>query len=131
MKRSAFSVLCAALVLFSGHSANAQSISGNELQETCVSQDPVFGGFCIGYILGAIEGMSLGAYAVLGAAGEDETSEAINASISSFLGHCTPAEATNDQLRDVVVKYLHDNPETRHMSGRILILQAMQQAFPC
>lgn len=111
--------------------SEAQSIDGNELLETCTSTDPVFGGFCIGYILGAIEGESLGAFIVVGQTIPDLDVSDANEMISALLGHCTPSEATNKQLRDITVKHLKENPAERHNSARTQILEALRAAFPC
>lgn len=44
---------------------------------------------------------------------------------------CTPDNVTNQQLRDIFVKYLRENPERRHEMPAFLYLRAMRGAFPC
>ncbi len=44
---------------------------------------------------------------------------------------CTPDNVTNQQHRDIFVKYLRENPERRHGLPAILYLQALMAAFPC
>jgi hypothetical protein len=49
--------------------------------------------------------------------------------VSTFF--CGPKEATIGQARDVIVKYLRDHPERRHLLFARLAIDAMRQAFPC
>jgi len=42
----------------------------------------------------------------------------------------TPAEAKQEQLRAVVVKYLNDHPEEHHKPGALLVIFALGRAFP-
>jgi hypothetical protein len=44
---------------------------------------------------------------------------------------CTPEGVRFGQMRDVVIKYLRDNPAQRHQSRFVLVLDALQAAFPC
>jgi hypothetical protein len=44
---------------------------------------------------------------------------------------CTPENSSQGQLRDVVKKYLENNPASRHKSADVLIVNALQQNFPC
>ena len=44
---------------------------------------------------------------------------------------CLPAKATAGQIRDVVVKYLNQHPERRHLPAMMSILTATVAAFPC
>ena len=39
-------------------------------------------------------------------------------------------EVKSDQLQDIVVKYLKDNPEIRHKPAGLLTFSALKQAFP-
>lgn len=112
--------------------AAAQQISGNDLFTACQEvEDMVKLGFCVGYLIGATEGQSWGAFLVLNQiAPTDGTGEA-NDRINFFLRHCVPAEASNQQLRDVAMQYLEQNPASRHQPARGLIWQAYMNAFPC
>ena len=45
---------------------------------------------------------------------------------------CTPERGiTNDQAARILVKYLRDNPEKLHQSGRMSLYVALANAFPC
>ena len=44
---------------------------------------------------------------------------------------CLPANITAGQMRDVVVKYLYNHPERRHLPAMMSILTATAAAFPC
>lgn len=111
--------------------SRAQQISGNELYRACQSDGAVLGGFCIGYLIGTIEGRSAGAFAVLKSSRPDLDPATGNEMINSILGHCIPQDATNEQLRDVAVKYMSSHPESRHIAARTLVWIAFREAFPC
>lgn len=111
--------------------AQAQQINGNSLYEACRSENSVMAGFCIGYLIGVIEGRSIGAFQVLARLESSENTEDANSLINHFLGHCIPDTASNEQLRDVAVEYLSKNPSIRHETARMLVWQAYVEAFPC
>ncbi|QIE54961.1 hypothetical protein G5B40_05545 [Pikeienuella piscinae] len=108
-----------------------QQIDGNELYETCTDENPVLAAFCVGYIIGYVEGSPWGAFVVLNRLAPKDDNAVANALAREFLGSCPPENASNSQLTDVVKKYLEEHPETRHESARTLIWQAFSEAFPC
>ena len=63
--------------------------------------------------------------------GMDMEADDFNEFANSIFGHCVPSEASNQQLRDIAVKYLAAHPENRHESARFLIWLALVEAFPC
>lgn len=110
----------------------AQQISGNDLYAAC--QDVEGGvrlGFCVGYLIGATEGQSWGAFLVLNQIAATDGAEEANERINFFLRHCVPSDASNQQLRDVVMQYLEKNPASRHQPARGLVWQSYLDAFPC
>lgn len=44
---------------------------------------------------------------------------------------CLPNGAQNSQILDVVYNYLNAHPENRNRHAGVLVLIAMEQAFPC
>lgn len=50
---------------------------------------------------------------------------------SQLLVESNPAGTTGVQVRDVVKLRLRDQPETRHLSGSFLVVQALKEMFPC
>jgi len=44
---------------------------------------------------------------------------------------CSPAGSTRGQLTAIVQKYLENHPETRHENDILLIMRALQEAWPC
>jgi hypothetical protein len=44
---------------------------------------------------------------------------------------CRPQTANNQQLMDVVLKYLRDNPQDRHKPIAQHLLNSLPAAFPC
>lgn len=71
--------------------------------------------FCIGYVSGFLEANAL------------LTTE--NAAVKAI---CTPENGiTNDQAIRIFVKYLRENPEYLHQSGRMSLYVSLAKAFPC
>jgi len=103
-------VLFAALVV-SASPALAQRVSrvdGNKLMSLCRSSD-VKG--CDAYVAGVADAL---------AEVRDDAHVA-----------CIPTRVTTDQLRDVVLKYLHDEPQDRELPGGRLAVHALAKAWPC
>lgn len=111
--------------------AFSQTIDGNTVYGACKATSDIQQGFCVGWMLGQIEGSSMGAFIVLNQLGEYDTAADVNPVINLFLGRCIPDTASNQQLQDVVVRYLEQHPETRHQPARLLASLALGEAFPC
>lgn len=109
----------------------AEQISGNELLETCTSDNQVLTGFCIGYVIGYSEGAPWGVALADASVRGEMGGPDVNNMVGTVTGSCVPADATNGQLKDVVTKYLQENPASRHESARTLIWRAYAAAFPC
>ena len=107
----------------------AQTTEGNDLLRACQDAGQAQQGFCIGWVIGAIEGIRFGvAYPMMmGASSADE----INDMSNSLLMNCLPDNVENSQYVDVVVRHLERHPEKRHHPARFLALEALQEAFPC
>jgi hypothetical protein len=58
-------------------------------------------------------------------------SDAIEAGGRAKAAACIPTAVTGTQLREVVVKYLTSNPQTRELKAGALTLKAYAAAFPC
>jgi hypothetical protein len=54
----------------------------------------------------------------------------LNASLSQKV-FCEPMDASPGQLKAIVMKYLTNHPESRHLTASSLIFSSLQQAFPC
>lgn len=88
--------------------------TGNDLLSTCSGSDVARKLLCMGYVIGIAEG----------AAGHAVVTE-------SRLPFCMPQNVNNQQAVDIVVKYLKDNPQARHLFASVLIYTALKQTFPC
>jgi len=108
--------------------------TGSELLEDCeqamrvidgdttlTDKEWVDGSHCTGYILGVVDGYA-----------ETEAAEKALFHFSSSL-ICFPKEGFMPTPRVVtlVVKYLRANPKNLHDHAALLILLALQEAFPC
>jgi Ssp1 endopeptidase immunity protein Rap1a len=89
---------------------------GNGLLQACTDEGPLAdlnNAFCKGYLEGAREGLAL-----------------LQKDKNTGPYFCEPEEATLGQVRDIVVKYLRDNPEHRHEVSIVLVYRALQKAWP-
>ncbi|MFG6559243.1 Rap1a/Tai family immunity protein [Sulfitobacter sp. 1A15299] len=103
-----------------GSQASSQNVTGNVLYEACDDGQPVAIGYCSGYLVGLWEGLALGA-----------TISAKQGSGSINVGACPPPDVTFTQARDIAIRYLQNNPQSRHQDARLLLLDAYRTAFPC
>lgn len=44
---------------------------------------------------------------------------------------CLPPDVTEDTIREIVIKYLRDNPESRHVGAASQVGISLMAAFPC
>jgi hypothetical protein len=95
--------------------ANATYIDGHILFEQCKDYEPGkwkwFSGACVGYVLGA--------------------GDAFHETTKPF---CVPEGPNPDsvlKMMEIVKLYLHDHPETRHLSASSLVAAALKEKFPC
>ncbi|HAD86585.1 MAG TPA: hypothetical protein DCG48_04415 [Rhodospirillaceae bacterium] len=90
--------------------------TGNSLYSDCEGED--FKKFkCFGYVVGAYDMHAFMAAAIKRSGGKQVI--------------CGPDGLTVGQMRDVVVKYLKDNPDKRHHPASILAFAAFADAWPC
>ncbi len=108
MKTVLLMVICFAATLLI--TASAMAITGNQLKELAdeCEQNPTF------YACGAFSG-----YVV----GFSETSRPTPS--------CVPEGVTNNQVTEVVRKYLKDHPEELHLHAVDLVQKALNKAWPC
>ncbi len=78
-------------------------LTGNDLLERCESKDAYGNGICLGYVEAIRDAFLIG---------------------SETPPFATPVEVTNQQLVDVVVKYLKDHPQRRHLQAAFLAREA-------
>ena len=120
------------LVLFLASStfvcnADAQGQDGTFFLQACgaavkqsdgaqLSQEESLGAlYCGSYVSGFLDGMSL-------AVGSTKSQRVV----------CLPERGiTNDQAARLLVKYLRENPQTLHQSGRMSLYIALAKSFPC
>ena len=88
--------------------------NGNKLLSDCnESLGSHSEAFCIGYIMGVYDAI-----------------QSNDGTLNGFT-NCSGDFVVNGQIRDVVVKWLKDNPQHRHNGASGLISHALQEAFPC
>ena len=93
--------------------AHAQ-ILGNDLLRYCTSDaNSAEQALCIGYLHGVMEG----AMGIKGMEGRPQIFE-------------LPAGADIIQVRDVVVKFLKENPKDRQLGAVVLVFKALTEAYP-
>lgn len=97
----------AALALVAAASANAGFMTGNDLLKRITdAESPVHRSIVLGYIMGVSD-------------------------IGHGIEHCAPATVTAGQLRDLVHKWLRENPADRHHNGADIVTHILQEAYPC
>ena len=91
--------------------AETGEISGAYLKTICASYverpENISDGMCVGYVVGVMSMM-----------------EYIDVL-------CRPDKSTHSQATLVVQKYLSDHPEKLHLNAADLVIEAIQEAFPC
>jgi hypothetical protein len=95
--------------------ASAGFDTGNRIHEDCRSGNYFNRGYCGGYVTGIVDTI--------------ESLQARGALPANAL--CIPEGATKGQLVDVVIRYLEQNPERRHLEAAGLVPEAINAAFPC
>jgi hypothetical protein len=111
--RKVIIVAALVVVLVSGP-ALAGFRTGNDLYSYC--QEPLGEyneALCIGYILGVFDAL-----------------DNVRAGMSEGL-FCSPTTVNAGQVRDVVKKWLKDNPQHRHYSGGEVVSFALSKVWPC
>ena len=109
-----------------GRAAQGRQGSGEELAEDCTlyfeflgrtgaGRDETFeiNPFGMGYCAGLVRGVA----------------ESANRLMPGTV--CLPPETTAAQAVWVVVNYMHEHPEVRHTADTVIVLTALQSAFPC
>jgi hypothetical protein len=106
--RELFKFMAMAVVALRFNAANAAFETGNRLLGYCTTSAPGPAEMvCLGYVEGVADDM--------------EAKRMI----------CLPAHVTTGQLEDIVVRYLREHPESRHLVASELIAGALLETFPC
>ncbi|MFZ1741850.1 MAG: Rap1a/Tai family immunity protein [Pontixanthobacter sp.] len=99
---------------------SASFIDGSTLLEKCESRENSATyyqdrSFCMAYVLGAIDQLSLNT----------------TADKDFVYQICLRESVTSGQLRDVVVKYLRENPADRDSQASFAVWISVRKAWPC
>ena len=87
---------------------------GNGYLASCETDDAVVKVICVTYLEGIVDGQR-GVWV-----GEGQVA-----------GYCLPAGVTTGQLEAVLLRFLTNNPEKRHIPTGVLAAMAFKQTFPC
>lgn len=98
----------------SNASSTGEGITGNQFIKLCNESPRYDEGECFAYILGTYHGFTI--------------AESLH-DVEPLT--CVPSTVTVDQLSEVVIKYLRNNPQNRHLPARGLVMIAIRNAFPC
>jgi hypothetical protein len=85
--------------------------TGRDLYQKCHATGTASQVFCFGFIIGIADVM------------EDNPLDGRSA--------CIPKDATIQQIADVVIRFLDDNPDIRDFTGESLAVQALSEKYPC
>jgi hypothetical protein len=103
------SLIAAALVVAS-LSSPVQAMTGNELKRNCGDTGAKYG-LCVGFVVGVVDGVLI-----------DSPPDSII---------CVPDGVSHGQMKDIVLKYMNDNPANLHFPAALLVFFALGEAFPC
>ena len=104
--------LCAGILFHAEPSfSQAPFSTGNDFLKNCAQESAD----CNNYTAGMLDGMQgMAAYTK-----------------SKYDIACGGQVVTVRQMKDILVKYVRDNPETRHLHTGVLFIEALKRAFPC
>jgi hypothetical protein len=88
-------------------------VEGNEFHSWCSQKEDAPGAMCFGYIVGVADGL------------EESVTTGGRRTI------CYPSTVSLGQIRDIVLKYMADNPDKRHYPASYTVQNALSAAFPC
>jgi hypothetical protein len=92
---------------------------GNELYKDCTASTNTSFGFCYGYVA-----------AIADAARGNVTLNGVSGGVYG-VKHCLAKEITMKEAVDIVLRWLAQNPETRHSGASTIVATALAEAFPC
>ena len=121
-------ILAAALVLMSsGAWAGHAFETGESLLNECRQSD---GAHCIAYIFGVVDTMAVNVHDP-SVKIDPKRRDIPIARYSHSYWACPPERVTGGQLRDIVVRFLQDNPGEWRRTAARLVARALSEAFPC
>ena len=91
--------------------------TGGGLLKNCQSPDITLQQGCLGYIVGAVDGLTV--------------SSVIAPSYPKNLKICIPDSVEQGQINYVIVKYLETYPEVLHLNAVFSIQRVLNDVFPC
>ena len=96
--------------------------SGNTILERCQGYDNNWntydGGFCMGFLFGTV----------------NQAVNRNNPAAGRKMGPpliCLPDGVTFEQMRKIVVRWLNNHRESLNKAGTYLVIQALQETYPC
>ena len=100
------------LMLLFASPVRANFENGNSLYTDCTKERGFNTGYCMGYVGGVTDIMSDG---------------------TPLYGWkaCFPKGVSLGQIKDVVTRWLANNPQHRHYNAASLVAEALEEAFPC
>ncbi|MGB5184318.1 MAG: Rap1a/Tai family immunity protein [Xanthobacteraceae bacterium] len=111
----ALALLCAATMKASAQYPNGYFVDGDALMAWCEPHNATgpSNALCIGYVAGVSDAVNFS---------RQFTGQGPNTS-------CTPSGVTSFQEADVVLSYLHHNPDKRDLAAAALVVAAMDEAW--
>jgi hypothetical protein len=102
-------LVLAALLGFTlmGTASSKEAYDGNDIFENCQPGSSL-APFCNGYFIGAIDAL-----------------------ITRGVVFCAPDGLTAEQITSLVMRWLGDHPEKRHLPGPRVVASTLQDNFPC
>lgn len=131
--RLRLSKVTTALLTLAMYAEASQALTGNVIAEICLTEDVSANIGCLYYVMGVVGGYSQERERAVDAIGALLPMDAHRAS-NFFRSLCVfiqPKYGTYAQMTDVFRLYLQNHPEIRHKPASELLLDSLEEAFPC
>jgi hypothetical protein len=91
--------------------------SGNQVYDTCTGGNPATDTACMSYIAGVMDELVT-------------FDEVMSKSIDPTMA-CVPTGVTVEQIKDLVVKFMRDNPKVRNNRASSIVSEVILTNYPC
>lgn len=88
------------------------ALDGNQMLQTCENTSGYNQGFCLGYLMGVVNSL-------------------VNGAVPLMCKNSKNDFVTLGQMKDIVLKFLSDHPESRHCGAIDITYVSLRNLFPC
>lgn len=92
--------------------------------ENMPSSEAFQAGACTGYIKGIDDMEIIYASIIAGPSASEKE-------VKKYSLYCLPMGTTNNQMANIIVKYVKDHPDEMNTDANVVVVKAFRAAFPC